>query len=254
VQVSGNSVITMGVVYQAALNVPGLSSQQLLLMANTSTSPNKKNQFMLVTFTDSSKSTVLQIEQYPDFNTLQPLIDWRNNSVTVFVLFAFALLAQLLTAFGFSGICVYTLCKRKPLTMFHLMGLSLAIVCWMSIGFYISLAVTPFPRIFFDVQPGFIAVQALAVIFSALTLLWTLLMFACWMKNDACRSSWSVILTLVTVNHDEMQSKKRYFNLFPLSLKSLPRFFLILWIVIIIFQIIGIPGYFALNLLSFNIW
>jgi len=254
VQASGNSVITMGIVYQAALNVPGLSSQQLLLMANTSTSSNNKNQFMLVTFTDSSKMTVLQIEQYPDLNTLQPLVDWRNNAVIVFVLLAFAFLAQLVTAFGFPGICAYILCKRQPLTIFHLMGLSLAIVCWMSIGFYISLAVTPFPRIFFGVQPGFIAVQALEIIMSALILLWTLLMLACWIKNDGCRSPWSVIPIPVIVNQDEVQFKKRYFNLFPLSLKGLSRCFLILWIMIIIFQIIGIPGYFALNLLSFNIW
>jgi hypothetical protein len=100
---------------------------------------------MLVTFTDSSKTTVSQIEQFPDLNTLQPLIDWRNSMVTVLVLFAFALLAQLITAFGFPGICVYVLWKRQPLTIFHLIGLSLAIVCWMSMGFFISLGVTPYP-------------------------------------------------------------------------------------------------------------
>jgi len=254
VQVSGNSVTTMGVVYQAALNAQGLSSRQLLLMANTSTTPNNKNQFMLVTFTDSSKTSVSQIEQFPDLNTLQPLIDWRNSMVTVLVLFAFALLAQVITAFGFPGICAYVLWKRQPLTIFHLIGLSLAIVCWMSMGFFISLGVTPYPVIFFGVQPGFIAVQALAVIMSALILLWTLFMLACWIKNHGCSSSWSFIPIPVTLNDDEMQFKKRFFNLFPLSSKSSSRFFLILWVVIITFHIIGIPGYFALNLLSFNIW
>jgi CubicO group peptidase (beta-lactamase class C family) len=248
-QVSGDSIITAGVTYRAALNVPGLSSRQLLLMANTSTSPNKKNQFMLVTFTDSSKTTVSQIEQYPDFNTLQPLVDWRNNMLTVFVLFGFAMLAQLMSAFGFPIICAYVLCKRQPLTIFYLMGLSLAFVSWMSIGFFISLATTPFPRIFFGVQPGFIAIQALAIIMSVFILLWTLSMLACWIKNDSCNNPWSV-----TVNYDRVQSGKYFFNQFFFSLKSLSKFFLVFWVMIIIFQIIGIPGYFALNLLSFNIW
>jgi CubicO group peptidase (beta-lactamase class C family) len=225
-QVSGDSIITAGVTYKAALNVPGLSSRQLLLMANTSTSPNKKNQFMLVTFTDSSKTTVSQIEQYPDFNTLQPLVDWRNNMLTVFVLFGFAMLAQLMSAFGFPIICAYVLCKRQPLTIFHLMGLSLAIVSWMSIGFFISLVTTPFPRIFFGVQPGFIAIQALAIIMSVFILLWTLSMLACWIKNDSCNNPWSV-----TVNYDRVQSGKYFFNQFFFSLKSLSKFFLVFWVI-----------------------
>jgi CubicO group peptidase (beta-lactamase class C family) len=253
-QASRKLVMTMGVTYQAALNVPGLSSQQILLMANTSTSPDKKNQFMLVTFTDSSKTVVLQIEQFPDLNTLQPLDDWCNNVITVISLFAFAGLAQLMTAFGFSGICAYRLCKRRPLTAFHLMGLSLAIVCWMSIGFFISLGVTPYPLIFFGVQPGFIAVQVLAIIMSGLTLLWTLFMLGCWMKNDGCSNSQVVSRPSVTVNDDKVQSEKRVFCLFSLQSNSLSKSFLILWVMIIIFQVIGIPGYFALNLLSFTIW
>lgn len=96
----------MGVTYQAAQNVPGLSAQQLLLMANTSTSPNRKNQFMLVTFTDNSKTTVHQIEQFPDFNTLQPATDWRNRTIPVLTLFAFDMLAQILAALGFPIICI----------------------------------------------------------------------------------------------------------------------------------------------------
>jgi hypothetical protein len=129
------------------------------------------------------------------------------------------------------------------------MRISLAIVSWMSIAFFASLAMAPYPRIFFDVQPGFIAIQALAIIMSVLILLETLLMFACWIKNDGCSSPWSV-----TVNYDRVQSEKHFFNPLFFSLKSLSKFFLGFWVMIIIFQIIGIPGYFALNLLSFNIW
>jgi len=254
VQVSDNSVIMMDVTYKVALNVQGLSSRQLLLMANTSTSPNKRNQFMLVTYTDNSKKTVLQIEQFPDFNTLQPLIDWSNNMITVYVLFAFGLLAQLITAFGFSIICAYRLYKRQPLTIFHLMGLILSIACWLSIGFFISLATTTFPRIFLDVQPGFIAIQALAIIISILILLSIVLMIVCWIKNDACSNPWSTSSNPVFLNYEQIQLNKRIFIQSSFSLKVLSKSFLIFWIVIIIFQIIGIPGYYALNLLSFKIW
>ena len=254
VQISGRSVIMMGVTYQAALNVPELSSRQLLLMADTSTSPNHQNQFMLVTFTDSSKITVSQIEQFPDFNTLQPVIDWRNRMVTVVVLFAFGLLAQLVAAFGYAILFIYTLCKGQSLTIFHLMGLSLALVCWMSIGFFISFGATPFPRIFFDIQPGFIAVQVLAIILSVLILLWSLLMIVSWMKNDRSNNPWSRIQVSNSVNQDEIQVKNQFSNFVCLSLKRAPKAYLVLWVVITILHIIGIPGFFALNLLSFTIW
>ncbi len=182
------------------------------------------------------------------------MIDWRHRTLTVLLLFAFGLLAQLVAAFGFAALCIYRLCKRQPLTVFHLMGLSLAIVSWISIGFCVSLWVTPYPRIFFDVQPGFIAIQALAIIMSALILLWILFMLAYRIKNDRCRSSGSFIRIPDSVNDGIGQPKTRAFHLFPPNFKHLSKFFLALWFVMITFHIIGIPGYFALNLLSFTIW
>ena len=225
-KVSGNTITTMNVTFQAARNVSGLSPRQLLLMANTSTSLNQRNHFMLVTFTDKSRTTVHQIEQYPDFNTLQPITDWSNRMVPVLTLFSFGMIAQLLAALAFPIICVVVLCKRQSLTPFHLMGLSLSIVSWMSFGSFISFAVIPYPVIFFGVQPSFVAVQVLAILMSVFILLWTSLMLIDWMKNDHCTRPWLITPDYVTINHDEapvvFYSYHRYSRIFHFELIKLP--------------------------------
>ena len=163
-------------------------------------------------------------------------------------------MAQLLAALGFPIICIYTLCKRRSLTAFHLMGLTLSISSWLSIGFFVSFAIIPYPVIFFGVQPGFVAVQALAIIMSILILLWISLMLLCWMKNDHCTKPWLSEPNYVTLNHERRRAKKRSVSLFPLSLKGLSKGFLIFWFLIVVLHIIGIPGFFVLNLLNFHIW
>ena len=131
-QVSGKLVLTDGVIYQAALNVPELLSNELFLISDTTTTLNNENRYMLVTYTDTSKSMVSQIEQFSTLNTLQLLTDWRNRVATVITLLVFGLLAQVIAAYGFTILFMIMLYKRQKLTIFHLMGLSLS----MSIGFF----------------------------------------------------------------------------------------------------------------------
>ena len=131
-QVSGKLVLTDGVIYQAALNVLELLSNELFLISDTTTTLNNENRYMLVTYTDTSKSMVSQIEQFSTLNTLQLLTDWRNRVATVITLLVFGLLAQVIAAYGFTILFMIMLYKRQKLTIFHLMGLSLS----MSIGFF----------------------------------------------------------------------------------------------------------------------
>jgi hypothetical protein len=221
-QVDGNKVIdraTRAAYQPAQIALPG---NQILLQSDSSTTFMNRTEYMLVTFTDDTKSTVEQVENFALSDTLLPASqDWTLNVATVFTLFAFELLSSVLSTFGFAGVWFRSNQRSKMSKVGHVavatgsnfVAALVTSFSLLSIIFYINLLTTP-PKII-GVQFAFIALQVLAVL--------------------RCM----VIFSLVFLVIQHWKERHAVF---------------VIWCCLILFQAIGTVALYALNLITFTVW
>ena len=154
------SLTRRGTLYTVAANVTGLTTQQLLFQANTTSTPSHENIFLLATY--NSDGSVQQVEAFPDLSTNQPST-FATSLATVYAFAALFIIGWLVTLFGFP-IDTLLAWRRRQVNHAHLVALLIATLAFILLICVIALAATPSPNVYYALNPAFPAIEVLILL------------------------------------------------------------------------------------------
>jgi CubicO group peptidase (beta-lactamase class C family) len=278
----GCSVYARGQLYIQAAGVPGLGAHQLLLQAWTNTTIDRANQFILITFADATATApVVLVENFSDLATMERGT-WTDSSASVYTLLAFFVVALLTSMFALPVLVWRAYCYHTPgvrsvrgVTPWHWASLFVTMVAWFLFAFVAALAGAPYPALYLDVHPSWVAVQVLVLML--VIPIWAIaLVVVVYAAVSAYTGRGNAILhsplsagtpsgksaqdllpnaSSATNDHDGDSSLcLGRVRVWLAATMDGQHALAIAWAILTLSSIIGFPGVYAVNLVTFTVW